>query len=107
MKHFDLNNTEEKELVPGFFAKLVHSDNITIAYWRVVEGAEVSDHSHPHEQFVTVIEGEFELTVDGKPMIMKAGEVIYIPSNVPHRGRAITDCLLIDTFNPAREDLKN
>ncbi len=104
MNKIDLNSIEEKEIVPGFFARFVHSENMTIAYWNIKAGSSLPSHSHPHEQISSMIKGEFELTVDCTPHILKANDVFIIPSNTAHSGKAITDCKIIDTFYPVRED---
>jgi quercetin dioxygenase-like cupin family protein len=102
----DLNNFDEKEIVPGYFARFVHAENMTIAYWNIKAGSSLSAHSHPHEQISSIIKGEFELTVDGTPHLLKANNVFVIPSGIPHSGKAITDCKIIDTFYPVREDYR-
>ena len=53
-----------------------------------------------------VIEGEFNFTLDGNSMIYTAGDVVYIPSNVSHSGKALTDCKLMDVFSPSRDEYK-
>ena len=45
-------------------------------------------------------------TLDGEKMVCKNGDVIVIPSNTPHSGRAITKCILMDVFSPVREEYK-
>ncbi len=97
---------EEREVFPGYVGKFVHSDKLTIAFWRIAAGHQLPVHAHPHEQVVHVTEGEFELTVQGVPHLLRAGSVFVIPSNVPHSGIGITDCKIIDTFCPVREDYK-
>lgn len=104
MNKIDLNSIEKKEVVPGFFARFVHSENMTISYWNIKTGSSLPAHSHPHEQISSMIKGEFELTVDGTSHILKPNDVSIIPSNTPHSGKAITDCKIIDTFYPVRED---
>jgi len=106
LNKIELNNIEEKEIVPGYFVRFVHSKNMTIAYWNVKAEASLPTHSHPHEQISTVIEGEFELTVDNTPHLLKQNDVFVIPSGIPHSGKAISNCRLIDTFYPVREDYK-
>ena len=101
-----LSGVEEKEIIKGFFGKMIHTDNMTVAHFRVLAGSELPEHHHVHEQVTNVLSGELEMTVNGKTHVCKAGEVIVIPSNVPHSARALTDCRLVDVFQPAREDYK-
>ncbi len=106
MQKHDLTRQNEKEIFAGFYAKFVHSANITISYVRIDAGAEAPEHSHPHEQICQVIEGKFELIVEGKTNIMEPNDVYVIPSNVKHSAKAITNCKVVDTFYPVREDFK-
>lgn len=107
MKVYELDTVEERELAPGFFARLVHSEKMTLAYWRIVEGAGLPAHSHPHEQVVNLLEGTFELTVDGRTRVLAPGnDVVVIPPNALHSGRALTPCRILDVFCPVREDYR-
>jgi quercetin dioxygenase-like cupin family protein len=107
MDHFlKLEDIPEKEIIKGFHAKFIHTKNMTIAYWRVEKGATLPMHSHIHEQVMNLLEGEFEMTVADKTSICKNGEIVTIPSYVPHSGRALTDCYILDIFQPAREDYR-
>ncbi len=107
MSFIDLNTIEGKEVVPGFNGKFIHSDNMTLAFWTIKAGHSLPEHKHPHEQIANVIEGKIELIVREKKQILTKGTCIIIPANVPHSGKAITDCFLIDVFYPVREDLKS
>ena len=106
MEFIDLDEVEEKEIVSGFKARFVHSKNMTVAYWRIEAGADLPEHSHPHEQIVNLLEGEFKLTVEQKTMTLKPGSVVVIPSNVTHSGKAVTPSRLVDVFCPVREDYR-
>lgn len=106
MSFLNLKDFEEKEPVPGYKVRFVHSDNMTFAYWNIDAGAALPDHSHPHEQVANVIEGKFEFTLDGETKVIGPGDVVTIPGNVPHSGKAVTDCRIIDAFYPVREDYK-
>ena len=104
MKLVKLNEMAEREMVPGYHVKFVHSENMTIAYWNIEEGNALPKHAHPHEQVVNLIEGKFEVTVDGESKVLEAGSVVVIPSNVMHSGKALTSCRIIDVFYPIRID---
>ncbi len=106
MGYLDLKDIEEREIVPGYRAKFVHSEDMTLAYWDVDPGAELPEHSHPHQQIANVLEGKFEFTVDGDTRVLEPGMIAVIPGGVPHRGKALTPCRLVDAFHPAREDYK-
>lgn len=106
MPVYELSDVNEVEPVSGFRVRFVHSDHMTLAYWNIAAGASLSEHAHPHEQVVNVLEGEFELVLDGESLALTPGRVVVIPSNVPHAGRAITDCRILDAFHPVREDYR-
>ena len=106
MPFVKLDDLEQKEPVPGSKGRMVHTDNMTVAYWMIDAGAPAPNHSHPHEQVTSVIEGEFELTIDGETRVLAPGMVAVIPANVSHSARAITDTRLIDAFHPARDDYR-
>lgn len=102
----NLSEMNEKEVVPGVRGKFFHSKNMTIVYWRIDAGAVMPDHAHPHEQVVNVLEGEFDLIVEGEINPVKPGCVAVVPPDITHGGRANTDCRLIDVFYPVREDYR-
>ena len=106
MPIINLETIEEKELLPGYKVRFVHSDNVTFAFWDVEAGSKLPDHSHVHEQVSQIIEGEFELTIEDRTFLLEHGKVAIIPSNAKHSGKAITNCKIIDTFYPIREDYK-
>jgi quercetin dioxygenase-like cupin family protein len=95
-----------KEIAPGFFSKLIHTETNTINFIEVKAGYSVPRHRHFNEQCSFAIEGKFELTVNDIPQILEPGLFAIIPPNVWHSGIVITDCKLIDIFSPPREDYK-
>jgi quercetin dioxygenase-like cupin family protein len=102
----NLSKIPSKEIMPGYYGKMVHGENMTWAFWDVEKNAEVPEHHHVHEQIMHVLEGTFEFTVGGNTNIHHPGDVVVIPSNVPHSGKALTVCKLMDVFSPVREEYK-
>ena len=80
---------------------------MTVAYYSAPAGAQFPEHSHPHEQISNIVEGEFVLTIDGETKTMTPGVVAVIPSNAVHSGHAVTECKIIDIFQPVREDYRS
>jgi len=106
MIYQNVREMEPRELFSGMKARFIHSKNMTFAYWDIAAGSTLPEHSHPHEQVVNVIEGEFDFTVDGKTTRLKAGSVVVIPSNVAHSSKCLKRGWVLDVFYPVREDYR-
>jgi quercetin dioxygenase-like cupin family protein len=106
MPFFIVEDLPVQEPMSGFKGKFVHSENMSVAQWRIGRNSMAPLHAHPHEQVTMVVEGEFELTIAGETKVVKPGVVAVVPPNVEHSGIAITDCLLIDIFHPVREEYR-
>jgi len=101
-----LQQIKPREIFPGYMGRFIHTNNQTLAFWEVTAGSAVPEHEHPHEQIVTVREGQFQLTVNDETKILHAGMIAVIPGNTKHSGIAVTNCKLFDIFCPIREDYK-
>jgi len=106
MNMTDLKKIMSREIIPGYKAKFIHTENLTLAYWEIKAGSVMPVHSHPNEQVVNMIEGEFELTVKDRTHVLKPEMVVTIQPNIEHSGIARTDCRIIDVFFPCRDDYK-
>ena len=106
MAFIDVATLPSKEVIEGYEARTIHTGTMTFVYWTVTEGAAMPIHSHLHEQVAHVLEGRFELTVNGETQVLEPGKVAVIPPHVPHGGKALTACQLLDVFYPEREDYK-
>ncbi|MDA7504131.1 cupin domain-containing protein [Planctomicrobium sp.] len=106
MDIYQLSDLEERELIPGFHGRLVHSEKMTFVYWRIEEGAVLPAHSHPHEQVAHTFTGEFELTIEGETQLLTQDSIAVIPGNAQHWGKALTACKIMDAFQPVREDYR-
>jgi quercetin dioxygenase-like cupin family protein len=104
MQH--LNDIPVKQTLPGFFGKMVHGETSSLVFWDIKKGGISPEHHHIHEQITYIVEGELEMTIGGEKYLFTPGTVHVIPSNVPHSAVAITDCKIIDSFAPARDDYR-
>lgn len=106
MPFISMQKLSSKELLPGFNAKFIHTDSMSIGYWNIKAGSLLPEHSHIHEQVTHVLQGQLEMTIDGITEVVEPGKVAVIPCNIKHSGRAVTDCIALDIFQPVREDYK-
>lgn len=101
-----LSKVEKKEIIPGYFGRLIHTQNMSVIFWEATKGAIVPQHCHVNEQIMQVLEGKFEFTLDNVTTIYEPGTLVVIPPNVPHSGKALTACKLMDIFSPVRNEYK-
>jgi quercetin dioxygenase-like cupin family protein len=102
----DYTKIKKQKIWDGIVGAIHHSAAMTIGHIEIESGIVLPTHNHIHEQWSNVIEGTFEFTINGEIHVVTSGMTVCIPSNVPHSGRAITKCKIIDCFNPPREDWK-
>ena len=69
-----------------------------------IKGAVGEIHAHVHEQISYIIKGSFQLNIEGKKEIIKAGDTFYIKPNALHGVLALEDSTILDVFTPQRED---
>jgi quercetin dioxygenase-like cupin family protein len=87
--------------------RLVTGERMMLAHVYLDKGSVVPKHSHENEQLTYILEGalHFWIGEDQKEeVIVRAGEVLLIPSNVPHQALALEDTLDVDVFSPPRQD---
>lgn len=90
--------------------RLITGDRMMLAHVYLKKGCVVPKHQHENEQLTYILEGalRFEIGENGeKEVIVRAGEVLHIPSNVWHRAEALEDTLDVDIFDPPRQDWLN
>ena len=102
----NLNKIKPKEILPGFYGKIIHGEKMSWILWDIKKGSKLPEHRHVNEQIMYVIEGELEFTLNGKASICGPGSVIVIPSNQAHSGISRTSCQILDVFSPVREEYK-
>ena len=101
-----IKNIKPKELAPGITGYYAHGEKHTMGLVELTKGSIVPLHSHIHEQITYILEGQLDMNIGNIDHSLTNGMYHVIPSNVPHSAIAITDCKLIDTFSPVREEYK-
>jgi quercetin dioxygenase-like cupin family protein len=87
--------------------RLITGDRMMLAHVYLKKGCIVPKHSHENEQLTYILEGalRFRIGDDGaEEVTVRAGEVLLIPSNVPHQAEALEETLDVDVFSPPRAD---
>jgi quercetin dioxygenase-like cupin family protein len=106
MEYYNWSELPARDRGKGIRLRTVHSQRMTAAHWEFEPETDLPEHSHPHEQLTLLQEGDFELTVGGVSRRLRIGDVVVIPPQVPHSGRALSASRVIDIFAPVREDFK-
>src|ERR1700690_2422880 len=104
MKLYGGNHLAEEELNPRVGRKTIHGTNLTIARLEIRKDAVVPEHSHINEQIAMVERGALKFFIEGGEQIVRGGEALVIPPNVPHAVEALEDSSVTDVFSPVRED---
>ncbi len=95
----DLNPLLQRQFVVG--------QEIMLARVLLKKGCIVPQHSHHNEQLTYILEGALKFWIDGKEIVVHAGETLCIPSNLPHKAEALEDTIDLDVFTPPRADWIN
>jgi len=96
-----------EQLKKGLSRKLITGDRMMIAHVYFESGEEVPRHSHDNEQVTYILSGALRFwfgAADEQEVTVRAGEVVIIPSNLPHRAVALEATLDVDIFAPPRQD---
>jgi quercetin dioxygenase-like cupin family protein len=90
--------------------RLITGDRMMLAHVYLKKGCIVPKHSHENEQLTYILQGALRFWIgedESQELLVRAGEVLHIPSNVPHKAEAIEDTLDVDIFDPPRQDWLN
>src|SRR5215467_3141833 len=104
MEYYIWDDMEKEVLSPTIARKIVSGDKAMVAQVFLAKGAIVPEHYHESEQITYILEGALKFEIEGKEIVVGKGEVLRIPSNVPHRAVALEDTLDLDIFSPIRHD---
>ncbi|HXN22597.1 MAG TPA: cupin domain-containing protein [Candidatus Dormibacteraeota bacterium] len=106
-KYLRWKDVELEHLNPLLDRQLVVGQDIMLARVLLKKGSHVPMHQHVNEQMTYILAGALKFKIDGEELVVNAGEVLCIPSNMPHEAWALEDTVDLDVFNPPRADWLN
>jgi quercetin dioxygenase-like cupin family protein len=104
LKHFSWRDVEVEQLNPLFERQLIVGDKMMLSRIILRKGFVVPLHQHENEQISYIVEGALKFSIDEREIVVRAGEVLCIPPNLPHKAEAMEDTLDFDIFYPPRAD---
>jgi quercetin dioxygenase-like cupin family protein len=107
LRHVRWSSVEIEAVNPLLGRHFVVGLNVMLARVLLKKGCVVPEHSHHNEQLTYVLEGALKFSIDGREIVVNAGEVLCIPAHMPHKAEALEDTVDLDVFNPPRADWIN
>jgi len=107
LKHLAWKDVQRENLNPLIDREMVWGEKVMLARVLLKKGGHVPLHHHHNEQVTYILEGALKFAIDGKELVVHAGEVLCIPPNMPHEAWALEDTVDLDVFTPPREDWLN
>ena len=107
VRHFRWDDMPIEQVKEGLGRRLVTGERMMLAHIYLDKGSVVPLHSHDNEQITYVLEGALHFWLgedESEEVVVRAGEVLHIPSWVPHKAVALEDTLDVDVFCPPRQD---
>ena len=107
LQYIPWHTIELESLHPLLQRQFVVGQEIMLARVLLKKGCIVPEHSHHNEQLTYVLDGALKFWIDGREIVVHAGEVLCIPAHMPHKAEALEDTVDLDVFNPPRADWIN
>src|SRR5271168_1269047 len=102
MKFFTWETVELETMSGVISRRVVSGEKAMVAQVYLKKDAVVPLHHHESEQITYILEGALKFELQGREVVVRKGEVLTIPSNVPHRAVALEDTVDLDVFSPIR-----
>jgi quercetin dioxygenase-like cupin family protein len=107
VRTFRWDEMEKEPVTDGIERRIINGERMMLTHVYLKKGAVVPLHSHENEQLTYILEGVLRFWLgdeESEPIDIRAGEVLHIPSNIPHKAEALEDTLDVDVFSPPRQD---
>ena len=102
---FKSQNANWEHADPGITRQIIaHNNDLMLVSVKFEKGAVGTLHAHIHSQGSYVVSGKFKITISGRSKILEAGDGFFVPPNALHGAECIEPGILIDSFNPSRQD---
>jgi|SRR5579872_6376407 len=102
--HYVLDKVEVEKMSETISRRLIVGENEMLGWVYLKKGAIVPSHKHVSEQITVIEKGALEFELQGRKVLVKAGEILVIPPNVEHSAFALEDTVDLDCFSPLRMD---
>jgi len=103
-KHMSWDDVPTEKMSDVISRKIISGEKAMVAQVFFEKGGVVPEHSHEAEQITYILKGSLQFELEGRTVVVREGEVLHIPSNVPHRAVALEETLDLDIFSPPRYD---
>ena len=106
-RHYRWEDMPREQVTDSLSRRYVAGERMMLAHLYLEAGSVVPMHSHHNEQITYVVEGALRFWIGGddpEEIVVRAGEVLHIPADVPHKAEALEDTLDVDVFSPPRQD---
>lgn len=104
MQLFAWKSVRKEVMNEKIWRKVITGEKVMVAQVFIAKDGVVPTHQHESEQITYIIEGALKFELEGGEVVVRAGDLLHIPSNVPHRAVALEDTLDMDIFSPIRID---
>jgi quercetin dioxygenase-like cupin family protein len=104
LKYIKWSDVEIEHLNSQLDRQMITGEKLMIARVLLKKGVIVPEHSHENEQLTYILEGALKFWIDGREIVVHAGEVLCIPPHMPHKAQAVEDTVDLDVFYPPRQD---
>lgn len=104
MEFYTWDEMEKEQMSDVISRRIIAGEKAMIAQVFIAKGGVVPEHCHEAEQITYILEGALKFELEGREVVVGKGQVLRIPSWVPHRAIALEDTLDLDIFSPLRHD---
>ncbi|MBI2325314.1 MAG: cupin domain-containing protein [Chloroflexi bacterium] len=100
-----IEDAPREDMIAGVQRRFVSGERTTVGQIWLAKGALVPRHTHESEQVSYIVKGALKFTLnDGDEVTVRSGQILVIPSNMPHAAEAVEETYDLDFFAPRRED---